>query len=422
MIQLLIIADDFTGALDTSVQLAAVGARTRVVIDMQTNASAIDSEVEVLVVDAETRHLSAEDAYKAIKNIVMEAKRLRVQHIFKKTDSALRGNIGAELTALLETSGETTLPFIPAFPQIGRITKGGIHYINDVPVAESVFGCDPFNPVLHSDISELIGEQSDIETFRATMEKPQTNQYGISIFDAVTQEELKQIGSVLLEKNGMPIMAGCAGFGAVLPEILGLKHSEPKKKIPLSDRLLVISGSINPITIAQLDRAEENGFQRYRLSLEQKLDYSWWQKETRDSFVYELQKELKEKRFVIIDSSEKNGKEEVADYASVHQMSLEEVRVRISQTMGKIVNLLFENDSQEMLFIIGGDTLMQCMAAIGVHEVEPVCEPIPGVVLSCFLYGGCNRYVFSKSGGFGGETLLTDLAKMISNHKEKEEV
>ena len=40
MILLLIIADDFTGALDTGVQFAARGARTEVVVDPQIDFSA----------------------------------------------------------------------------------------------------------------------------------------------------------------------------------------------------------------------------------------------------------------------------------------------------------------------------------------------------------------------------------------------
>ena len=99
MILLLIIADDFTGALDTGVQFAARGARTEVVVDPQIDFSACGADV--LVVDTETRHLPAADAYKAVFDLVERARRAGVRFIYKKTDSALRGNIGAELSALL---------------------------------------------------------------------------------------------------------------------------------------------------------------------------------------------------------------------------------------------------------------------------------------------------------------------------------
>ena len=60
MFQLLVIADDFTGALDTGVQFAVNGIRTRVVVDPKTDLTGC--EADVLVVDTETRHLPPEEA------------------------------------------------------------------------------------------------------------------------------------------------------------------------------------------------------------------------------------------------------------------------------------------------------------------------------------------------------------------------
>ena len=144
MLLLLILADDFTGALDTGVQFAACGIPTRVVVGDQVDLASNDASV--LVVDTETRHLSAADAYAVVAKLTREAMSAGVFSIYKKTDSALRGNIGAELSALLKTSGERQLPFLPAFPQIDRVTRGGVHYISGVPVTESPFGIDPFEP------------------------------------------------------------------------------------------------------------------------------------------------------------------------------------------------------------------------------------------------------------------------------------
>ena len=52
MLRLLMIADDFTGALDTGVQLARHGARTLVVTDAGADLRGIDTDVEVLVMEA----------------------------------------------------------------------------------------------------------------------------------------------------------------------------------------------------------------------------------------------------------------------------------------------------------------------------------------------------------------------------------
>ena len=112
MIHLFVIADDFTGALDTGVQFASYGAATKVVVGTGLQALEADAQTQVLVVDAETRHLPAAQAYDTVYRLVRWAKEKKIGCIYKKTDSALRGNIGAELSAALaaEATGSISCP------------------------------------------------------------------------------------------------------------------------------------------------------------------------------------------------------------------------------------------------------------------------------------------------------------------------
>ena len=68
------------------------------------------------------------------------------------------------------------------------------------------------------------------------------------------------------------------------------------------------------------------------------------------------------------------------------------------------------------LLLTGGDTLLQCMNSVGARELEPVCELESGIVLARFTYQGRTRYVITKSGGFGQEDLLVELADRIAKH------
>ena len=167
MIQLFILADDFTGGLDTGVQFAEKGIRTRVVTNPDVDLEQAAQDCQVLVMVAETRHLFARDAYEIVYRIVKKCADLGVPYLYKKTDSALRGNIGAELSAALKASGADTLYFLPAMPGIQRTTENGIHYISGVPVAESVFGKDPFEPVRKSSVKDLLALQSDVKAWNA---------------------------------------------------------------------------------------------------------------------------------------------------------------------------------------------------------------------------------------------------------------
>lgn len=423
MITLLIIADDFTGALDTGVQFAASGANTRVVTSADYDFSQVDPDVSVLVMDAETRHLSSREAYDIVYDITKRAVAQKIPYLYKKTDSALRGNIGSELTAMLEAARGNKLSFLPAFPKMKRWTKEGIHYIDDVPVNESVFGKDPFEPVTCSYIPEMIKNQSEIkvsvkvhgtwnvtdkESLEGNQEEPE-----LWVWDAKTDEELELLGKHLYETNQMHLTAGCAGFATVLPGLLGLegdKTLDPK----LSSKLLVICGSVNPITAAQLDYAENHGFLRIRLKPEERLNKTFWSSSLGKEKLCQLQKLMEEHSCVILDSNDLPERNDTGDYAKAHGLSLDEIRVRIATSYGHILKVLLEDGMDSTLMITGGDTLLGCMEQLGVKEMEPMSELAPGTVLSRFSLGGKRNQVISKSGGFGQETLLMDLACKLS--------
>lgn len=416
MIQLLIIADDFTGALDTGVQFATTGAVTRVITGQSVSLSEFAGTCEVLVVDAETRHLTAAEASAIVGRYTAQAATLGIPHIYKKTDSALRGNVGAELAAVLESAGEDSLPFLPAFPQMGRSTEKGIHYIQGVPVADSVFGADPFEPVTCSAVTDLIALQSHIPAVScpALAEgDPLPEEDGIWVFDASELEDLRETGRVLKQANRLHILAGCAGFAAVLPELLNLGTGRPRAIPKLGENFTVICGSVNPITVAQVAYAERRGFLHRQLEPEQKLSSGYWQTPAGEALLGRLCRMLEENPHRILDTNDPGSNQKTADYAAKFGMDIQDIRRAVSGTVGYLVSRLFTHEAVGTLLITGGDTLLQCMDYMGVHEIEPLGEMDAGVVLSRFTYQGITRYVISKSGGFGAESLLTDLAAAL---------
>lgn len=412
MIRLLIVADDFTGALDTGVQMAGGGAVTRVTTDIHCRFSD-HTDVEVLVIDAETRHLSPEKAADIVRETTARAMEAGIPYLYKKTDSALRGNVGAELSAMLEASAQPQLPFLPALPQIGRTTVNGVHYIKGIPVSESVFGSDPFEPVTHSRISELIAEQSATAVHNMGIgETAMEAGAGIYVFDAETREQLLLTGRALLDAGKLHISAGSAGFGSVLPELLGLRRGT-RQPPALDPRLLVICGSVNPITLGQTAEADKAGFAHWRLSPRQKLEPDYWKSKEGADVLRDLRGRLHDSPYLIIDSNDEGGNAPTEKYAAERGLSVSDVRVGISRGLGEILGALFTSPDLGTLLITGGDTLLQCMQALDVTELEPICELYPGVVLSRFAFQGCTKLVLSKSGGFGQKTLLADLKRSL---------
>ena len=418
MIQLLMIADDFTGALDAGVQFASHGAKTIVITDTVSQWSQDVQNVDILVVDAETRHMPAQQAYDTVHRIVIQGVQAGIPHIYKKTDSALRGNIGAELSALLHASGEKQLPFLPAFPQIGRRTKQGVHYIQDLPVAQSVFGKDPFEPVKESRVDKLIaGQTQDPVTVLPPLDYGDAlpEQEGILVFDSLSERDLSITAHRLMEGKKLAIMAGCAGFAAMLPQLLGTNTLHHEPVLPkLDSRLLVLCGSVNPITQTQLDHAQASGFLRLRMEPRQKLEPDYWGSDQGRQQLAQWLPLLQQGKHTIIDSNDPGSNQPTADYAKAQGLTLEDVRLRISGSLGQILKAISQENLPGTLLVTGGDTLMQCMNCMDIHEIEPLCEMEAGVVLSRFQYHGVSRYVISKSGGFGKADLLISLSCMLS--------
>ena len=318
MVELMIIADDFTGALDSGVHFAERGIRTRVIVSMEDDRSWEEGlrsgETTVLVVDAETRHATPEQAGRKVHAVVSDCKKAGIPYIYKKTDSALRGNIGSELEAALKASGESVLSFVPALPQMNRITKGGKHYIDGVPVSRSVFGSDPFEPVTRDSVKEIIGLQSGISV--ASAEDPEQlsgRESGIVVYDAQTGADIERIGTKLAASGQSRLLAGCAGFAAILPELLGLERREPEEAV-LEKRLFVICGSVNPITKKQLVRGVQAGFPRFYMTPEEKLDPEFWRLGAGNQRIRQLTETGGEKDCVILDTNDREGTPGTLEY------------------------------------------------------------------------------------------------------------
>ncbi len=416
MLKLLIITDDFTGALDTGIQFTKQGVKIQIAVEQNPENISISDSTQVLVIDLETRPLTAQQAYEIVKYVMIWAKRKNIDYIYKKTDSALRGNVGAELKAVSDVYKECVY-FIPAFPKIGRITKNGNHYINNVLLSETAFAKDPFEPVKHSHMKDIITkEYTNIEV--CCVEKQiQIKDYlhkieqGVVVFDAETEQDMKNRLYELKQSQQLKLLAGCAGLAEFLPEILCLKGNieavyEKKKG------LYVACGSLNPITKSQMEYACENGFERVNLSANQKLFLEYYDTEKGKQFLKKLENICQNHNCIIVDTFDEIPYE-TEKLSEQKGLSKEQVRFAIAKCHGKIVKYLIKKGMDYTIFMTGGDTLMGLMKNLENTELTPVCEISQGVVLSTLKWNEKKLQVVSKSGGFGNKDVFIEAAKEL---------
>ena len=392
MLKLLIVADDFTGALDTGVQFASLGASAKVVTSTQCDSSQLEG-LDVLIFDAESRHTAPAISYKKVYDFVKSVATLGVEYVYKKTDSGLRGNIGAELAGAMDALSVKSMAFIPAFPEMNRVTKNGIHYIDSVPVGKSMFAEDPFNPVKYSDVREIIASQ--------------TSKKGIRVYDAESDSDMEKIAASLGSES-LKLTAGCAGFAKVLAKALGF-DGKPKEIRGMPERFLMLCGSVNPVTRAQMDFAARHGFKYMALSPEQKLNPAWpGSPECREAAKKWLAEIVKCNS--VLDANNPAETEQTNNYIKSHNLNLDQVMHNISHAIAGAGKALIDEGLDARLMCVGGDTLLALMEAVGVTELVPLCEIALGVVLTSFEYSGKRYYIMTKSGGFGEPDLLVNLA------------
>lgn len=423
MPKLLVIADDLTGASDTGVQFAKMGIPTLVVTSFPCESKALSTAHQVVVVNTESRHLDAVEAGQRVRRVVELGMVAGVSHFYKKTDSTMRGNIGSELEALMIASGHSILAFIPAFPKLGRTTREGFQYIDDRPVHETAFARDPLDPIADSFIPAIIEYQTRIQTrILRTTEIAETSsirfdEAGIYIFDATTDDDLRLAGELLKENNLLKATAGSSGFAECLPDLLAFARHR-SRTVYERGRMLVVSGSVNEISMRQAAKAETHGFVCMTLSPEILLAEDPIQStQTRQAIakIIELDQEQRE---VILRSAEKS--EDLDLYMKLGRkrgLDLKQIHHLIVKNMGEIAGEILEQTGFELLTVFGGDTLLAIARARGWTGLLPQEEVLPGVVVSRIADDMNAPLLISKAGGFGSEVALVQIKEKLWSKK-----
>src|SRR5699024_82541 len=110
--------------------------------------------------DLDTRNISEEEAYQRTEYIFKQLHMVNSRKIFKKIDSTMRGNITAEINAMLDSKEIDFTVVIPSYPDNNRYLKGGKLYVNDVLLEDTPFYKDVLLPFKSSLATEIISFQS----------------------------------------------------------------------------------------------------------------------------------------------------------------------------------------------------------------------------------------------------------------------
>ena len=377
-----VIADDLTGASDAAVQFARRGLRSLVVLDRVDPRQIADAQG--VAVDTDSRGVSAEVAYARVRQACDQLRPLEPDQLYKKVDSTLRGNLAAEIDAMMDAFGVCMAVVAPAYPAQGRTTRSGVHHVHGVQVHQAEPGRDPKAPVRDADLVRVLraGSRRDVghvglETVRSgaasiRTESEQLAATGVSIVvcDAETDADLRAIADSVTREPDV-LWVGSAGLAEQLVGSLGYSDGARCKVVVKADGpVLVVVGSLSEVTRRQVSvlaqRAAVYGVDQ-RFGFDQSL-------------------------------------------ATGHDTVL----VGPPATLARVTADCMQSHHIGGLILTGGETARAVCKELGVNRIQLLDEVERGVPLGLLIGGDDARLpVVTKAGAFGSDkTLLNALEQL----------
>ncbi len=328
---MIVIADDITGAAEIAGIAFSYGLTTQLVTDFNGAAASAD----VMVVATDTRSLSREEAVEVTERL---CSLLPVgTQVFKKTDSALRGHIMAELSVLLEETACQKALFMPANPSRGRVIQGGVYLIDGIPLDETDFSFDPEFPAFSSVMTERFPEAAS-----CSVEMP----------DATSFDDVLR----LVERAGEDtLLAGAADLFEAWLRHKGLCRL-PAAPYSLSpDNLLMVCGSTQSVV-------PDMGVQVIEMPktvYEGTGDATAWAQQVLAAYVRHSSLILS---------------------IPHHHLTGKAVAVRLRGVMAAVVGLLVAVRCPHSLLLEGGATAHACLQALGWNRFVVEAELAPGAI------------------------------------------
>ena len=403
-LQFCVIADDLTGAMDTGVGLTQAGLSAVITFSDKVNVSS-----DAMVATTDSRAESSREAYRRVKTV---AERFRSYYIYKKIDSTLRGNVAAELQALLDVTNADHAVVCPAFPASKRTIVDGQLLVDGVPVHQTSLSRDPVSPVTQSDIVALLRTGSGITAENLSLGEVERGPDHVAarirecpsraiVIDALDDRHLRCIADALVLVGNRCLPCGSGGLGAQIPLAFGCTYKGRNiPPAPTGPTLLAV-GSRNDVSIRQLQQVLD----RVGPPLLRIEPREFRTRAGRDPRINQIASEivslLRENPAVVVSSS-------LSGYAS-------QMRRTMAPILGAIVLRVLATGRLKGLFLSGGDVARAVCGDESIQGLRILGDLQPGVIVGEVIgahYEGLR--VITKAGGFGNEDAMVQALHHLS--------
>jgi uncharacterized protein YgbK (DUF1537 family) len=380
--QIGLIADDFTGAMDSGAQFSYshLGVHFRF-------AGSPSGDVEII--NTASREIPAPEA---VERVQAACHMLAGRHLFKKIDSTLRGHIGAEIEAILAASPYQKAVICPAAPLQGRAVRDGVLSINGIPLEQTAFKDDPLYPAKTSSIANLVGKPAahlplDLvrEPLANLTDAITASSLPLLTADAESPDDLFTLARAILAAQALP--CGAFGLARAYLQALEVETVDPSPFQP-EGAVLVLVGSANQVAREQIARLE---------TMPDSLVLRFGPLATPETIQQIFDLLSKNKRILALCAAQDK---------TVHTPEW----LHFGQTVSETGLAVLAKFQPQTILVVGGETVTHFCQQAGVESIQVLGEAAPGIPYGR-LRGGMldQRLLITKAGGFGTPETLNHI-------------
>ena len=236
--QILLLADDLTGACDSAATFLRHGHTARVLLTPNS-----DAPETVWVRHTASRDLSPTAAARAVTQAAHTLPTTPL--IFKKVDSAGRGNIAAELLAARKAFAADLILLAPSFPALPHRVQNGILQITDIASQNTNVCLAALFPEQHHHRIGKAATPAELATLLAAGKD-------ILLCDATSDPDLQAIAEAASKLPARILWAGSAGLANALAALHPANPPHEQPRAPQTGSALVVAGTTHNVTQLQL--------------------------------------------------------------------------------------------------------------------------------------------------------------------------
>ena len=391
MNSILILADDLTGAADTASRCRAAGLTATIFL----TAPRPPLPAGVVAFTSDSRHLPPQAAARRVAEVATPLAGVDALW-YKKIDSTLRGNIGAELDALLDVLGAPVALICPAFPAQGRglvngklMAPGGPRVGVHLPSLLQEQSRHPVQALSLVDVrSGELAERFQRRGAEGQRGGGATDAPRLLVVDAQTEEDLAAIVDAAVTISGV-LLCGSAGL---IGEVA--RRGKPDTDLPGFGKpgrsvsgVLVVVGSGSEMAHRQI-----NGLlTAYPSAIGVTVEPGHTPDIPTDA-----------RRLLLHQPPPPPGA--VLDGPEARQRAALLADVALAQ---------IERSRPGLLLLVGGDTAVGVLSRLGVEQLRVQAELLPGMPLCVAKVGGRALRVVMKPGSFGDDNALVELLAKV---------